>query len=247
MPKAPKVQINLTKGKVAHFSHAQVRPNQQSIDSGDEESHAELCDLQVFSNLEAAEVNVALNSIISSCTDPNEQDTSSQSKSWVAYLRKSVDDQRNNESLQDQKSAINLWANRLGITIHRFFQDVYSGGSDSRPGLQQAISTLTQEDARISGLVVFSLDRLSRNILHTLGTIEDICDKGKCFASVSEPDINFGPHVHLELEQRSRMFLLMRCVIAESERLNAKSRTRNYTQQRIQRGKGGSGNSPYGT
>jgi DNA invertase Pin-like site-specific DNA recombinase len=173
-------------------------------------------------------------------------------KTWVVYVRKSVDDDRDNVSLTDQEGVVRSWAAKMNYDIHPdIFSDVLSGVLDSgegpkrRPGLQRAMECL--EHPQHCGLVVFRLDRLSRSTFLTLKLLNSIELLRKNFASASEEHLCFGPIFEPEKEMQSRMMLLFHCIMAETERYNARLRTKAACDQRARRGLGQSRYSPYGT
>ena len=62
------------------------------------------------------------------------------------------------------------------------FEDQVSGMTVRRPGLDQALATLSAGDT----LVVWRLDRLGRSLPHLIETIRQLGDKGAGFRSLTE-------------------------------------------------------------
>jgi DNA invertase Pin-like site-specific DNA recombinase len=173
-------------------------------------------------------------------------------KTWIAYVRKSVNDDRDNVSLADQEGVIRAWATKMDHQLHGvLFSDVLSGvydlgeGPRRRPGLARAMECLV--DSKHCGLVVYRLDRLSRSTFLTLKLLNSLESRKKNFASASEDHLCFGPIFEPEKEMRSRMMLLFHCIMAEVERYNARIRTKAACQQKASRGIGQSRYSPHGT
>lgn len=89
----------------------------------------------------------------------------------VGYVRVSTD--RQGESglgLQAQREAIERECAHRGWELAAIHEDVASGGSTSRPGLDAAI--LACLDGNAAGIVVAKLDRLSRSVIHFANLLE---------------------------------------------------------------------------
>ncbi|KAI8850039.1 hypothetical protein BC829DRAFT_416329 [Chytridium lagenaria] len=171
-------------------------------------------------------VDDALNKLFTFCG--GEGDCTSDGLTFVAYVRKSVDDKADNRSLEDQIVMIKRWATYRG------------------KGLQEALDLVHSNDT-IAGLAVYRLDRFSRNTCHALGAIQDLVDKGKNFVSISEDGLLFGP-LAVESQEISAMTqLLVKCLFAEIERLSAMKRTKDHVQTRREQEVGQSRFSPFGS
>jgi DNA invertase Pin-like site-specific DNA recombinase len=84
----------------------------------------------------------------------------------IAYLRVSTDAQAEGLGLDVQKAAITDWANTHGHKLAADFTDAGVSGSnglDTRTGLADAFNALRDSDA--SGIVVYRLDRLARDLI----------------------------------------------------------------------------------
>lgn len=64
----------------------------------------------------------------------------------------------------------------------KLFSDTMSGSKDKRPGLEQALSHLRQDDV----LVVWRLDRLGRSLNHLVTTVDELSTNGIQFKSLIE-------------------------------------------------------------
>ena len=80
------------------------------------------------------------------------------------------------ESFDLQKEALD----RAGVD--RLLTDVASGANAKRPRLEQALSQLREGDT----LVVWKLDRLSRNLGHLIETVENLGRRGIGFRSLQD-------------------------------------------------------------
>ncbi|MCG7354131.1 recombinase family protein [Roseomonas mucosa] len=90
----------------------------------------------------------------------------------VGYARVSTDEQ----NLDLQRAALKA------AGCEPVFEDQVSGMTVRRPGLDQALATLSAGDT----LVVWRLDRLGRSLPHLIETIRQLGDKGAGFRSLTE-------------------------------------------------------------
>ena len=119
----------------------------------------------------------------------------------VAYLRVSVAGQSN--GLESQLAAI---TKALGGDPDRVYSDEWSGRSMDRPGLARMLDALRPGDT----LILYSLSRLGRSALDTLGTVQRLADSGVTVRSVTEAIDTSTP--------AGRAFLAITLVIAQMER-----------------------------
>ncbi|RIZ71860.1 MAG: recombinase family protein [Methylococcales bacterium] len=81
----------------------------------------------------------------------------------VAYLRVSTDEQT--LGMEAQRAAITAWAERQGMTVARWCEDLgVSGGAEleARPGLLEALGAV--RDLRAGVLVAHKADRIARDV-----------------------------------------------------------------------------------
>jgi len=119
----------------------------------------------------------------------------------VAYLRVSVAGQSN--GLESQLAAIKK---ALGADPERVYSDEWSGRSMDRPGLARMLDALRPGDV----LVTYSLSRLGRSALDTVGTVQRLADSGVIVRSVTESIDTSTP--------AGRAFLAITLVVAQMER-----------------------------
>ncbi|KAI9016787.1 Resolvase, N terminal domain-containing protein, partial [Hyaloraphidium curvatum] len=169
---------------------------------------------------------------------------------WIAYVRKSKDDNANNISLQDQEGLVRRWAADNKREIVAVCSDVLSGtyprgdGRKQRPGLEEAFGRLSR-DATIVGLAVARVDRLGRNAAFILADVEELNRMGKNFASVEFQGLVHGPLN--PTSNMAYMFLVLGALTAHTERSSIAARTADSAKQRSTRNIGQSRFSPFGT
>jgi DNA invertase Pin-like site-specific DNA recombinase len=95
----------------------------------------------------------------------------------VGYVRVSTEEQgQRGAGLEAQRRAIKAECERRGWHLVRIEQDVLSGRSMNRPGLQVALAAC--RSGEISGIVVAKLDRLSRSLVDFATLLADAQAKG---------------------------------------------------------------------
>lgn len=103
----------------------------------------------------------------------------------VGYVRVSTEEQHTSGvGLDAQRAAITAECERRGWTLLRIEQDVLSGSSMKRPGLQTALAACRSGEA--NALIVSKLDRLSRSIIDFASVL---ADARKCGYNVAAIDL----------------------------------------------------------
>jgi site-specific DNA recombinase len=158
----------------------------------------------------------------------------------VGYVRVSTEDQaRDGVSLDAQREKVRLFAELHGLDLAGVVAD--PGGSAKtldRPGMKRVLAMLDAGD--VAGLVVFKLDRLTRNLGDWSFLIERHFGEkaGRSLMSVSE-----------SIDTRTaagRMVLNIMMTVAQWERETIVERTRGAMQFKRSRGERISGRVPYG-
>jgi DNA invertase Pin-like site-specific DNA recombinase len=91
----------------------------------------------------------------------------------IGYARVSTDDQTTRQQIDELKAA----------GCEEIFEDVISGKTTERDGLDACLATLVLGDT----LVVVALDRLGRSTAHVIATVEKLGARGVGFKSLREP------------------------------------------------------------
>ncbi len=88
------------------------------------------------------------------------------------YTRVSTDEQVPGASLENQKSAIQKYADRNNIKIVGWYEDPgFSAKNARRPGLQEMLESIKQNKGKINFVVVYNISRISRNMESFFGEI----------------------------------------------------------------------------
>ena len=98
----------------------------------------------------------------------------------IGYARVSKAD--NSQVLDLQIDALT----NAGVNEENIYTDKISGSKDERPGLENCLKALRQDDV----LVVYKLDRLGRNLKHLIQTVEDLTKRKIGFKVLSGQGVN---------------------------------------------------------
>ena len=107
------------------------------------------------------------------------------------YYRISTDKQ----DLESQKLAIRNWLEGLSKdkkpkSIRVFEDEGYSGKTEKRPGLQSLLKVAVE--GKIDTIIVYKLDRFSRQATAAIRMILNLDAAGVAFVSVTQPVLNLG-------------------------------------------------------
>ncbi len=101
------------------------------------------------------------------------------------YCRVSTKEQVLGYSLDEQKRRCKEYIKNLGLKYHRFYiDDGYSGKTLDRPAMQKLIDDLIA--GKITHIVIWKLDRLSRSLTDSLLLIDELDRAGIGVISVTE-------------------------------------------------------------
>ncbi len=159
-------------------------------------------------------------------------------KKAAIYTRVSTNHQIDKDSLPFQKSElINYCKFALGIEDYVVFEDAgYSGKNTERPGFQSMMSMVRNNE--VSHVVVWKLDRVSRNLLDFAEMYEEMKKHGITFVSRNE-----------QFDTSSAMgeaMLKIILIFAELERKIAAERVYSIMLSRANEGKWNGANVPLG-
>ena len=98
----------------------------------------------------------------------------------IGYARVSKSD--NSQVLDLQIDALK----NAGVNGDNIYTDKISGSKDERPGLENCLKALREDDV----LVVYKLDRLGRNLKHLIQTVEDLTKRKIGFKVLSGQGVN---------------------------------------------------------
>lgn len=100
------------------------------------------------------------------------------------YSRVSTDRQDLEVQLQDLRE----FATRRGWEIVAVYEDVTSGASLKRPGLDRLLNDARRR--KFDLLLIWKLDRLGRSLLHMIQVIHDLLSRGIEVVSATEPHMD---------------------------------------------------------
>ena len=163
-----------------------------------------------------------------------------QEKYAAIYIRVSTDAQREEGySIEAQKEMLKAHCVSKGIKKYEFYIDGgFTGSNIDRPEMQRLISDVKEE--KISYVIVYKLDRLSRSQKDTLYLIEDVFNPHNVdFVSINESMDTSTP--------LGRLMLGILSAFAQLERENIRERTRMGMKERVKSGLWmGGGRVPFG-
>lgn len=104
----------------------------------------------------------------------------------VGYVRLSVSDNEESNSIKNQKFIIELWGDQHQMPISHFYiDDGYSGSSFERPAFKELLQDIN--DGKVCCVVVKDLSRLGRDLITTSYYIEEYLPSRKVrFVSVND-------------------------------------------------------------
>lgn len=156
------------------------------------------------------------------------------------YIRVSTDFQfEEGYSVDAQKEKLEQFCKLKDITDYEFYIDGgWSGSNIDRPEMKRLIDDITQH--KISAVVVYKLDRLSRSQKDTIFLLEDVFNPNNCnFISLNENFDTTTPY--------GKAMIGILSVFAQLERENIRERTRMGMYERVKSGLWmGGGRVPFG-
>ena len=150
-------------------------------------------------------------------------------KKYALYIRVSTDFQfEEGYSVDAQKEMLAAYCKSRNVKDYEFYIDGgWSGSNIERPRIQQLIEDIKHD--KISAVVVYKLDRLSRSQKDTLYLIEDVFNKHDvAFISLNE-SLDTGTPM-------GKAMLGVLAVFAQLERENIRERTQMGMKERVKNG-----------
>jgi site-specific DNA recombinase len=157
----------------------------------------------------------------------------------AVYIRWSTDEQSEGTTLEVQSESCEHYLLAQGWKLREelvFVDEGYSGGSLERPGLSALRKAV--KAGRVSCVVVFKLDRLSRSVIDTVNLVLQEWD-GLCYVKSTREPVD-------TTTSAGKMFFYMLASYAEWERSVIKERTMSGKIKRAQQGKNPGFSAPYG-
>lgn len=108
----------------------------------------------------------------------------------IGYCRVSTDNQKDEGTIELQERALDEYAHTNGYELVRIFKDEgISGGLEDRPALVEMFDYL-EEHEDISGVLIYKLDRLARDLYIQEHLIKKLEQLNKKLISTKEPDLD---------------------------------------------------------
>ncbi len=146
----------------------------------------------------------------------------------VIYTRVSTDEQGENFSLPSQAAVCRAYANHHEMQIVAEFSDTMSGAHLERPGLRR-VRDLIQAQA-VEAVIVYTLDRLSRNVAHLLVLRDEMSAAGVQLHIVTRGQKS-------DTTPEGRLFDTIEGAFAEFERLKIRERAQRGKRQKLLSGR----------
>jgi len=145
----------------------------------------------------------------------------------IGYIRLSNEDQ-SNYSIESQERQIKEYCSRNGLNLLKIYTD---NGESSYTFDRKAFEQLEVEIKKAKYLIVYHLDRFSRNMSDAMIKIRQYLEKGIRVRDVSEAiDMD-------DIDPNTFMMRAMKFMVAESELHRIRQRTKNGMQQAAMNGR----------
>lgn len=161
------------------------------------------------------------------------------SRKIALYIRWSTEDQGDGTTLEVQRRNCEMYVQSQGWHINPdliFIDDGYSGGNMDRPGLNK-LRAMVKKGA-VDVVVVYKLDRLSRNVLDTVNLVLDEWE-GRCYLKSATQSLDTR-------DPLGKQFFYLLVGFAEYERQTIKERMFSGKLSRAGEGKNPGQVPPYG-
>jgi site-specific DNA recombinase len=154
----------------------------------------------------------------------------------IALVRVSSLSQKDNTSLDHQKTKISQYCELNDIKLDLIIEEVESGGQETRKGLEQLRSLV--EQGVVKRVIVLKIDRFSRDLFHGISWIRYLTDEmGIELISISEK---------IDNSISGRLMTQLLLSLAEYEKSTIVQRLRRGKEKRFSEGRRTCGNIPFG-
>lgn len=154
----------------------------------------------------------------------------------VGYARLSVNDRVENQSIENQKKLISLWAKQHELPISKFYVDIgYSSSTFQRPAFQQLIQDIST--GKIECVIVKDLSRVGRDHITVGYYIEEFFPlKNVRFVSVTDQFDTINGLTDQSSPKRSQIRIPLTNVFNEQAATDIKKKTAFALDIKAQRG-----------
>ena len=138
----------------------------------------------------------------------------------ITYGRKSINPKgfvSEKDSIRYQEQVMDEYALNHNMEIVARYSDIgYSGANTQRPELIEMLEFLQNEEEKVDVLLFYTVDRLGRDLRNNINLVLQISDLVKKIVFVVEGISNDYEHF--------KMFLILKSIVAEEERINLLNR-----------------------
>ncbi|PFA67332.1 hypothetical protein CN378_10825 [Bacillus sp. AFS015802] len=138
----------------------------------------------------------------------------------ITYGRKSINPKgfvSEKDSIRYQEQVMEEYALNHNMEIVAKYSDIgYSGANTQRPELIEMLEFLQNEEEKVDVLLFYTVDRLGRDLRNNINLVLQISDLVKKIVFVVEGISNDYEHF--------KMFLILKSIVAEEERINLLNR-----------------------
>ena len=157
----------------------------------------------------------------------------------IGYCRVSTENQKEEGTIEIQKSALAEYAINNGFElVHVFCDDGVSGGLEDRPGLSELFSYL-EEHPEVDGVLIYKLDRLARDLYIQEHLIKKMEGLHKTLVSIKEPNLDSSD----PMRKAFRQFM---GIVSELEKAFITMRLKDGRRRKAQKGGYAGGSTAFG-
>lgn len=144
-------------------------------------------------------------------------------KSVIAYARQSLKQPDRESSTVGQHKAIQEYCEKKNVTVHQSFSDVASGKNMNRKNIQKIIEMIKQ--GLVSNVIVWRIDRISRNIRHLLDFFTLCEEKNVQIESVNDETLGYKNSMDkFKVQVLASIAELQRNIISENKMIANESK-----------------------
>lgn len=141
----------------------------------------------------------------------------------IAYARQSYQRPDHDSSTVGQHEAIKAYCNQKNITIDQTFSDVGSGKNFNRPQIQQVMKEI--QEGKVKSLIIWRVDRISRNTKDLILFYELCEDNGVSIHSINDELLSYNNATDkFKMQILASISELQRNIISENKTMASKEK-----------------------